>query len=85
MGMFGENGPFIVSQDLSVRLNPYRWNRHANVLWLDSPGGVGFSSTPNVSAIVDDKITAHRTHEFLRRFFTKYPAASRPFYIAGER
>jgi len=41
--MLTENGPFVVQPDLSVTLNPNSWNRIANVLYVESPAGVGFS------------------------------------------
>ena len=39
-GFFTENGPFYVNRNLSVGLNPYAWNRHVNMVWLESPAGV---------------------------------------------
>ncbi|RHY88374.1 hypothetical protein DYB35_008671, partial [Aphanomyces astaci] len=84
-GLFTELGPFVVEGDLSVKRNKYAWNRKANMLFLESPAGVGFS-TPllNASDYTEDT-TAANAYEFLQRFFDMYPAyLHRPFYIMGE-
>nr|AIG55831.1 secreted protein [Achlya hypogyna] len=84
-GMFTENGPFVVQSDLSVRRNPYAWNRHANVLYLESPAGVGFSSPVLDKAEYTDAITAARAAEFLMRFLKAHPRyENREFYVMGE-
>ncbi|KAF0758026.1 hypothetical protein AaE_004069, partial [Aphanomyces astaci] len=58
-GFFAELGPFVVQSDLSVKRNPYAWNRKANVMFLESPAGVGFSQSVNGTEYNDD-FTADR-------------------------
>ncbi|MBA0814655.1 hypothetical protein Gohar_020467, partial [Gossypium harknessii] len=51
-GASEEVGPFRVREDgKSLRLNPYAWNQEANLLFLDSPAGVGFSYSNTSSDI----------------------------------
>lgn len=82
-GMFSENGPFVLDQDLKVTLNPYSWNKVANMLFLEQPAGVGFSYP--VEAFTNDSITAADTYEALVLFLQRHnELQGRPFYITGE-
>ncbi|KDO31612.1 hypothetical protein SPRG_03532 [Saprolegnia parasitica CBS 223.65] len=84
-GLFTELGPFVVEGDLSVVRNTYAWNRKANLLFLESPAGVGFSQPLLNASDYNDPHTAARAYEFLVEFFTKYSAYyERDFYIMGE-
>ncbi|KAF0698234.1 Aste57867_11138 [Aphanomyces stellatus] len=84
-GMFTELGPFIVQTDLSVVRNPYAWNRRANILFLESPAGVGFSQPVLNTSEYNDDTTADRAYEFLVQFLAKYPTYKhRDFYVMGE-
>ncbi|EXB43771.1 Serine carboxypeptidase-like 45 [Morus notabilis] len=62
-------------------------NGGANMLYLESPAGVGFSYSANQSFYteVNDGKTAHDNLEFLRRWFLEFPEyKSRDFFITGE-
>ncbi|KDO31610.1 hypothetical protein SPRG_19513 [Saprolegnia parasitica CBS 223.65] len=84
-GFFTELGPFVVESDLSVKRNPYAWNRKTNMLFLESPAGVGFSHPLLNATDYNDVTTADRAHEFLRLFFAEYSEfKNRPLYITGE-
>ncbi|KAH9675304.1 serine carboxypeptidase-like 45 [Citrus sinensis] len=58
-GAFCEHGPFKPSGDTLLR-NEYSWNKEANMLYLESPAGVGFSYSANKSfyGSVNDAIAA---------------------------
>ena len=49
-GMFTELGPFYPQQNGSLARNAFSWNRVANVLYVDSPAGVGFSLAKDAAA-----------------------------------
>ncbi|KAL9258046.1 Serine carboxypeptidase 1-like protein, partial [Drosera capensis] len=85
---FEEQGPVRVNSDgRTLYLNPYAWNKVANVIFLESPAVVGFSY-PNSSIIYNetgDKSTARDACRFLLRWLHRFPHyKSRDFYISGE-
>lgn len=85
-GAFVEHGPFKPKGNVLLK-NEYSWNKEANMLYLESPAGVGFSFSANKSfyASVDDEMTARDSLVFLQRWFDKFPEyKSRDFLITGE-
>ncbi|KAK6160470.1 hypothetical protein DH2020_003851 [Rehmannia glutinosa] len=79
VGAFSENGPFRPSGNALVR-NEYSWNREANILYLESPIGVGFSYSANSSFY-----EARDNLVFLQNWFLKFPQyRNTNLYIAGE-
>ncbi|KAJ0973542.1 hypothetical protein J5N97_021501 [Dioscorea zingiberensis] len=87
VGAFSENGPFRPSGQMLVR-NEYSWNKEANMLYLETPAGVGFSYSTDSSYYagrVNDKMTARDNLVFLRRWLAKFPQyKTRDLYITGE-
>ncbi|XP_062006124.1 serine carboxypeptidase-like 20 [Rosa rugosa] len=90
-GFVYEHGPFNFEQKSKGALptlqpNPYSWSKVSNMLYLDSPAGVGFSYSEDPSQYVTgDLQTAADTHAFLLSWFKQYPEfLSNPFYISGE-
>ncbi|KAJ8629135.1 hypothetical protein MRB53_022458 [Persea americana] len=87
-GATQEIGPFIVDfNGQGLKFNPYSWNLEANMLFLESPVGVGFSYSNTTSDydILGDDFTANDTYTFLHKWFNMFPSyRKRSFYIAGE-
>ncbi|XP_028798113.1 serine carboxypeptidase-like 20 [Neltuma alba] len=91
-GFIYEHGPFNFEAAKTkgnlptLHLNPYSWSKVSNVLYLDSPAGVGFSYSKNVSDYrTGDKKTASDTHAFLLKWFELFPEfLPNPFFVAGE-
>ncbi|KAI3734781.1 hypothetical protein L6452_14260 [Arctium lappa] len=86
-GAFEEVGPFRVGPDgKTLSISPYAWNKEANILFIDSPAGVGFSYTnTSFDQITGDQRTAKDAYAFLVNWLLRFPQYKhRPFYIAGE-
>jgi len=91
-GLFSEMGPYFPTANEnaagqpSLQLNPYAWNQVANMLFLESPSGVGFSYSDTKSDYyTGDYQTAQDSVEFLADFFAIFTEfANHTLYIAGE-
>ncbi|KAK4491372.1 hypothetical protein RD792_002111 [Penstemon davidsonii] len=86
-GAMTELGPFRVNPDgKTLWHNENAWNNLANVIFLESPAGVGFSySNRSSDYITGDKQTATDTYTFLVNWLERFPEyKSRDFYITGE-
>ncbi|XP_031381299.1 serine carboxypeptidase-like 27 [Punica granatum] len=87
-GAAEEIGPFrIRSYGKTLYSNPYAWNNLANILFLESPAGVGFSYTNTTSDLytAGDNRTAEDAYIFLVNWFERFPQYKhRDFYITGE-
>lgn len=93
MGLFTENGPVRVASASPpvLTLNPHSWHLRANMVYVESPAGVGFSVDTSadprrrVPAVTGDPQTAADLDVFVRGFLSAHPAlARRPVYISGE-
>ncbi|KAK1431217.1 hypothetical protein QVD17_14516 [Tagetes erecta] len=86
-GAMMELGPFRVNSDnATLSRNKYAWNNVANVLFLESPAGVGFSySNTSSDYETGDKQTAKDSYTFLINWLERFPEyKTRDFYITGE-
>ena len=83
-----ENGPMFLNKDGTYTINEYSWNKAANVLYIESPGDVGYSyidSGLDDDIKVDDDIVAKNNLNAILSFFLKFPEyKNRDFYISGE-
>lgn len=98
IGLLTENGQISTNDNSltneidgvpQVFLNPYSWTSVANVIYLESPKGVGFSYCENASknseCVNTDESTAQDAYEFLVNFFNSFSEyKSHKFYITGE-
>ncbi|KAF2300035.1 hypothetical protein GH714_007089 [Hevea brasiliensis] len=89
-GAMEELGPFRVNSDgKTLFRNNYAWNNVANVIFLESPAGVGFSYSNSSSdydlTVAGDKSTADDTYTFLVNWLERFPHfKTRDFFITGE-
>ncbi|CAN6290378.1 unnamed protein product [Urochloa humidicola] len=88
IGAFQEIGPYRVDTDgKTLCKNKYTWNSVANILYLESPVGVGFSYAADTSVykVMGDNMTASDSLEFLVKWLDRFPEyKSRDLYIVGE-
>lgn len=88
MGFLTEFGPYVIAADGGIHYNPYNWAKRANMLFLESPAGVGFSYCDgNVSKVcqADDDTTGEGNLQALRDFFERFPhLGGGGFMIWGE-
>ncbi|XP_031270975.1 serine carboxypeptidase-like 40 isoform X2 [Pistacia vera] len=87
-GAMTELGPFRVNSDgKTLFQNDYAWHNVANVIFLESPAGVGFSYS-NTSSDYDhsgDNTTAVDAYTFLVNWLERFPQyKTRDFFITGE-
>ncbi|GMG99380.1 hypothetical protein Nepgr_001220 [Nepenthes gracilis] len=87
-GAAEEIGPLRIRPDgKTLYLNPYSWNKVANLLFLESPAGVGFSYSNTTADLYTfgDARTAEDSYAFLVNWFERFPQYNhRDLYIAGE-
>lgn len=85
-GFLSENGPFHVNDDgATLYENPFSWNKIANVLYVESPAGVGYSYSDDKNYATDDDQVADDNYEALQSFFAKFPNFTQnEFFIFGE-
>ncbi|KAJ3701620.1 hypothetical protein LUZ61_005325 [Rhynchospora tenuis] len=91
-GFVYEHGPFNFESGGStgslpkLHLNPYSWSKVSNIIYLDSPAGVGLSYSNTTSDYnTGDLKTASDSHTFLLKWFQLYPEfLQNPFFITGE-
>ncbi|ERM97607.1 hypothetical protein AMTRI_Chr04g247100 [Amborella trichopoda] len=87
-GAMEELGPFrVMSDGKTLFRNPYAWNQVANMLFLESPAGVGFSysNTSSDYKLSGDKRTARDAYTFLVNWLERFPEyKTRDFFITGE-
>ena len=87
-GWASENGPMKMDKNGKFQMNEYSWHQAANMLYIESPGGVGFSyidSEMEYEKVINDDITANENFNALLDFFKKFSSyKGRDFYISGE-
>lgn len=72
---------------LTFHYNEYSWNKLANVLYIESPGGVGFSTCADSrDCTYDDDLSADDNAKAVEYFFTTLFPEYLPnkLYLSGE-
>lgn len=92
LGFLQETGPYVLKDgDVNYTKNDYPWNNETNILYIEQPAGVGYSTCDNLTAPQDcvhnDTSSAKDNLQVLLGFFEKFsdkPYRTNPIYISGE-
>lgn len=87
LGFMQEHGPFVIDDNSTVIIeNPYPWNVAANMLYIESPAGVGYS-VGNTTRDLKHSDTSQSRDAFvaLEAFFAKFPEKmGNELFVSGE-
>lgn len=85
-GLLTEHGPFLIQDDgVTLQYNPYSWNKIANMLYLESPVGVGFSYSDDQNYVTNDTEVSMNNFLALKEFFRLFPEFSKnQLFLTGE-
>ncbi|XVE82313.1 hypothetical protein DITRI_Ditri15bG0138300 [Diplodiscus trichospermus] len=87
-GAASELGPLRAGKNGDdLHFNKYAWNKVANLLFVESPVGVGFSYTNTTSDLtkLDDAFAAEDAYNFLVNWLRRFPQfKTHDFFISGE-
>lgn len=86
-GAFTELGPFFPKGNgRGLRRNKDSWNKVSNLLFVESPAGVGWSYSNTTSDYTcGDESSANDMYKFLLRWYDKFPELrSRDLFLTGE-
>ncbi|KAL4377619.1 hypothetical protein GQ457_02G019020 [Hibiscus cannabinus] len=87
-GEASELSPLRVGKNgVDLQFNQFAWNQEANLLFVESPVGVGFSYTNTSSDLtkLEDAFVAEDAYNFMVKWLQRYPQfKTRDFFISGE-
>ena len=92
LGLLQETGPYVLEDGATTYTkNEYAWNNETNILYIEQPAGVGYSTCDNVSRPEDcmhtDNSSAMDNLNVLVQWFDRFAEfnySKREIYIAGE-
>ncbi len=86
LALLFENGAWTVDANLTLVPNPFSWNKIANVLYIDSPAGTGYSYVTNPDGYVtNEREVADNIYTVLQAFFSMHPEyAPNAFFVFCE-
>ena len=86
MSLLDETGPMLVNRDTGVlEENPWSWTGFADMLYIDSPCGVGFSTCGTAPAEHHDFQVAEDFFNFMQELYEYYPQyRDKKLFLASE-
>ncbi|XP_050074545.1 venom serine carboxypeptidase [Anopheles maculipalpis] len=85
-GLFTENGPFSVQNNMHLKPRKYSWHLNHHLIYIDNPVGTGFSFTDKEEGYsTNETHVGANLHNALQQFFTLFPDLQQlPFFVTGE-
>ncbi|CAL9706573.1 unnamed protein product [Knipowitschia caucasica] len=85
-GLLTEHGPYLIQDDgATLQYNEFSWNKMANMLYLESPAGVGFSYSDDKNYNTNDTEVSLNNFLALKLFLKKFPEfSSNGVFLTGE-
>jgi carboxypeptidase C (cathepsin A) len=86
LGFMTEMGPFRPQADLSLELNEWRWNKLANMVYVEQPAGVGFSYSDDKDDYkTGDKQAAEDAYNLVKGWLNRFSSyKSNKLYWSSE-
>eukprot|EP00246_Nothoceros_aenigmaticus_P011021 TRINITY_DN2826_c0_g1_i1.p1 TRINITY_DN2826_c0_g1~~TRINITY_DN2826_c0_g1_i1.p1 ORF type:complete len:520 (+),score=92.07 TRINITY_DN2826_c0_g1_i1:211-1770(+) len=86
LALFYENGPFKITDDLTLVWNDFGWDKVSSILFVDQPIGTGFSySTDKRDIRHDEQGVSEDMYDFFQAFFDAHPQyVKNDLFISGE-
>ncbi|BES88500.1 Carboxypeptidase [Nesidiocoris tenuis] len=83
--IFTENGPFVVTDSLSLKRRKHYWSQEISVIYIDNPVGTGFSFTNSDGYVTNESEVGRDLYAALQQFFQLFPEYQKnDFFVTGE-
>ena len=82
-----ENGPLCIDDGENfIKTNPHPWNTRMNMLWIESPAGVGYSWAETEQDLeTNDMVQSQDALAALKSFYVKFPEyLPNKLFVSGE-
>jgi len=84
-GLFVENGPLELTEDLQVYARNTTWNANYSMIFIDNPVGAGYSYTGTNQYCQNETCVANNLYSLMFQFYQVFPEEiMNDLYITGE-
>lgn len=85
-GLFSEGGPFRITHDLDLEINPHAWTKQVHMVFVDQPVGTGLSWVEDPAGYCRSQADVNLGFfNFMKEFLSIHPSfRSARTYLAGE-
>lgn len=86
IGLFTENGPYVIKRKHGLKLREYTWMKNHNVIYIDNPVGTGYSFTQKDDGYAQNEVAVGQDlYNALLQFFQLFPDLQKnDFFVTGE-